>query len=151
MTGGHQAGFSRFGLVFSILLLVAIFGVSACRRQGPAAISGFAFRDHDADGQRDRREPGEPGIVVTAYDVDGRFVVSTTTGVDGTFILGSADATSPIRRGQPYSIEFTGLPADLKPGPRGIDSGTELQFVTGGASNVGFGVLRADQYVPPGR
>lgn len=137
-------------LVFACLFFTAAMGAFGCHRQGPAAISGFVFRDHDADGQRDRREPGEPAIVVSVYDADGRFVISTTTGVDGTFLLGGGPS-SPIRRGETYRLEFGGLPGYLKPGPRGRDSGTELQFVAGGASNIGFGVLRADQYLLPSR
>ncbi len=130
---------------------MVLLSAAACQRDVPTTISGVVFRDHNADGRRDRREPGEPGVVVSAYDAQGQFVISTTTGVDGTFLLGTQGPSSPIRRGRPYSLEFGSLPAYLKPGPRGPDSGTELQFVTGGASDVGFGVLRADQYVPPGR
>ncbi len=117
---------------------------------GHGTISGFVFRDHDADGVRDQREPGEPGVIVSAYDIAGQLVISTTTGVDGSFRLGSNDEASPIRIGEEYRVEFIGLPDYLRPGPSGRDSGTDVQFVRGGAANIGFGVLRADQYLPPG-
>jgi len=108
-------------------------------------ISGFVFRDLNGDGVRDRREPGEPDIVVQVRDAENTLVATTTTGVSGSFVLeGEA-----IVAGQDYVVTFSGWPEHLSPGPYGQDSGTEQQFVVGGATDVGFGLFNPEQYVPP--
>jgi thiol-disulfide isomerase/thioredoxin len=112
-----------------------------------ATITGFVFRDLNADGTRDVREQGEAGITVSAYDTNDNLVASTTTDVNGDYILNAELDRSKIVKGEDYRIEFSGWPEHLAPGPQGKDSGTEMQFVVGGATNVGFGVFNPDQYV----
>ena len=112
-----------------------------------ATITGFAFRALNANGTRDVREQGEAGITVSAYDTDDNLVASTTTDVNGDYVLNAELDRSKIVKDEDYRIEFSGWPEHLTPGPQGKDSGTEMQFVVGGATNVGFGVFNPDQYV----
>ncbi len=114
-----------------------------------ATITGFVFRDLDADGARDRREPGEPGVVVSAYDANNRFICSAITDVNGDYALNSELDPSMIVKGKSYVVMFSGLPPGVLSGPAGPDSGTEVQFAEGGASNVSYGLFNPDQYVPP--
>jgi hypothetical protein len=114
-----------------------------------ATISGFVFRDLNANGVCDPREPGEPGIVVSAYDADNQLVASTATDVNGKYVLNPELDSRKIVEGMSYIVQFTGLPPGVTSGPAGRDSGTELQFAIGGAANVNYGVFNPDQYVAP--
>jgi sugar lactone lactonase YvrE len=112
-----------------------------------ATVTGFVFRDLNANGTWDAREQGEAGITVSAYDADDNLVASTTTDVNGDYVLNAELDRSKIVKDEDYRIEFSGWPEHLAPGPQGKDSGTEMQFVVGGATHVGFGVFNPDQYV----
>ena len=114
-----------------------------------ATIAGFVFRDLNANGIRDSREPGESGIVVSAYDGNNALVVSTTTDLKGDYVLNTALDSARIVKGESYVVIFSGLPDYLVSGPQGKDSGTEVQFVRGGANDVNYGVFNPDQYVAP--
>lgn len=114
-----------------------------------ATISGFVFRDLDADGARDLREPGEPGIVVSVYDAANRFICSTTTDVNGDYALNQELDPTMIVQGESYVVMFSGLAPGITSGPAGEDSGTEMQFAQGGAANVNYGVFNPDQYTAP--
>jgi hypothetical protein len=47
--------------------------------------TGVVFRDYNANGARDAREPGVPGINVSAYDENGFKAASAITGTDGQY------------------------------------------------------------------
>ena len=113
-----------------------------------ATISGLVFRDFDADGTRDARDQGEPGVTVSAYDDAGRLVAQALTDIDGVYALRAAADADAIESGRQYRIVFAGWPEHLAPGPHGVDSGTEIQFVLGGAEDVNCGLFSPDQYVP---
>ena len=142
---------------FLFLLLASLAVLGGCSStptpsviaDRPATISGFVFRDLNSDGVRDSREPGEPGITVSAYDVSDRIIATATTDVNGNYALGAGSSSRPIVHGENYRVVFSGWPAQLSPGPHGKDSGTEQQFVTGGATGVNFGLFSSDQFVPP--
>lgn len=112
-----------------------------------ANINGFVFRDLNADGVRDAREQGEPGITVSAYDAENRQVATAVTDYEGKYVLNAALDRATIAPRQDYRVEFSGWPGQLAPGARGKDSGGETQFVSGGTSNVSFGLSNSDQYV----
>lgn len=114
-----------------------------------ATITGFVFRDLDGDGARDRREPGEPGITVSVYDANNRLICSATTDINGDYAINAELDPAMIVRGESYVVMFSGLPPGIVSGPAGEDSGTEVQFTEGGASNVSYGLFNPDQYVPP--
>ncbi|HMQ55620.1 MAG TPA: SdrD B-like domain-containing protein, partial [Anaerolineae bacterium] len=114
-------------------------------RQESAQITGVVYLDYNADGERSDREPGEAGIIVTAYNVTGTVVASdTTVAPSGAYTLTTIPAGTAVR------IEVTGLPADIQPGPIGPDSSTTVAFVTvGGAGSVevlDLAVVRPSQY-----
>lgn len=114
-----------------------------------ATISGLVFRDLNSDGSRDAREPGEPGVTVSAYDAAQRLVCTATTDVSGRYVLNAGLDPAQIVASQRYEIVFSGWPDPLAPGPHGPDSGTEQQFVTGGTDNASLGLFSPGQYVPP--
>jgi sugar lactone lactonase YvrE len=130
-----------------LALLCSCSAVPSASTPAAATITGFVFRDLNANGVRDAREQGEAGITVSAYDADDNLVASTTTDVNGDYVLNAELDRSKIVKDEDYRIEFSGWPEHLAPGPQGKDSGTEMQFVVGGATHVGFGVFNPDQYV----
>jgi len=113
------------------------------------SISGLVFRDLDSSGTRDLREPGEPDVTVSAYDANNRLVASATTDIEGRYTLNAGLAPDSIVAGEEYLLIFSGWASHLVPGPHGPDSGTEQQFVAGGATDANFGLFNPDQYVPP--
>lgn len=131
----------------SLMLLGGCSPALSAPTPAAATITGLVFRDLNANGTRDVREQGEAGITVSAYDTDDNLVASTTTDVNGDYVLNAELDRSKIVKDKDYRIEFSGWPEHLAPGPQGKDSGTEMQFVVGGATNVGFGVFSPDQYV----
>ncbi len=103
-------------------------------------VSGFVFRDYNANGRQDAREPGVGGITVTAFDPNNVAVASATTSATaatlGQYALAIPGATTKLR------VEFTGLPSYLQPGAFGPQSGTSVQFVdtSGGSATASMGV-----------
>jgi thiol-disulfide isomerase/thioredoxin len=144
----------RARVVGVVVMLLAVGLLGACgslrdRTGDPTTISGSVFRDLNSDGVRDAREPGEPGVIVSAYDVADTLVATTTTDVNGDYVLGGQSQQAAILTGEQYRVVFSGWADHLSPGPHGQDSGTDQQFVEGGTSGVGFGLSNPDQYVPP--
>ncbi len=129
-------------LVWSLVLLVG------CRSTEPATIRGVVFRDLNANGIRDVHDPGQPDIVVSAYDADNNFVISTTTDINGEYILNRELDSTKIIAGESYCVMFENIPPPLSSGPVGPDSGTDIQFVKGGDTNVSYGLFSPEQYVP---
>lgn len=140
-----------FLLLACLLVLPACGGsqpLSSLAPASPATISGVVFRDLNSDGIRDAREPGEPGVTVSAYDAQQRMVCTATSDVSGGYVLNAELDGTKIVAGEAYAVVFSGWPAQLAPGPHGQDSGTEQQFVTGGATGVSLGLFSPGQYVP---
>lgn len=117
------------------------------------AITGLVFHDHNANGFLDTTttvvnngagsiptaiDHGLPGVTITAFDVSGAAVASAVSGPDGTFTL----ATTP---GQ-YRVEFTNFPEGYVPGPQGLTNRTAVQFVSDGATNANFGMVRPTEF-----
>lgn len=132
--------------VFCAVLLTAIaLNHTLVGAAAPLAgsISGTVFRDYNANGSDDGiNEPGIAGVIVRATDEVGN-VVTTTTGIDGTYTTG-------ILPGNRARVEFS-LPPDgslsfLQPGAAG---NTTVQFVditSGPATNVDVGFNNPSQY-----
>lgn len=110
------------------------------------AISGSVYRDLNGNGLREPREQGEPGIQVSAYDAGNRLVATTATDWEGNYVLPPDQSESKLARDEIYRVEFSGWVDPLRPGPRGTESGTEIQFVLGGAHDVHLGLFSPDQY-----
>lgn len=98
-------------------------------------VSGMAFRDYNANGIQDSREPGIGGIDVVASDSNGMPVGSATTLADGSY-----SAALSVGAGSAVRVEFQNAPSFLQPGPAGNDSGTTVIFAQSGDTgiNVGF-------------
>ena len=99
-----------------------------------AAVTGAVYRDYNANGARDAREPGVAGIAVTAYGDSGAAITTATSTADGTYGLGGLPAGAKVR------VEFSGLPAYLKPGASGKGDGSGVRIVTDGATGVNTSV-----------
>ena len=127
-------------------LLPPTAAAAGCTGSG---IEGTAFRDYNANGARDSREPGIGGIVVTATSAGGAST-SCTTAADGTYGI---DPPGGAAGGFPVRVEFT-LPADgslsfLTPGPVGPDSQTTVTFVAAPGSGVDVGFQSPTEYCGP--
>lgn len=99
-----------------------------------AAISGTAFRDYDADGSQDSREPGLTGIQVQAINDAGAILATATTAADGTYSL------TGIAPGTKVRVEFSGQPSYLKQGGNGAGAGSSVMFATEGDAGVDHGL-----------
>jgi SdrD B-like domain len=120
---------SRGALALAVVALVTMPSLAAAG-PGDPPVTGLVFRDYDADGVRDTREPGEPSVVVRAVDAAGASA-SATSGPDGTY---SVDVTS-LGAG-PFRVEFD-IPDTstwLAEGAHGADNGTSVQFVAAGGT-----------------
>lgn len=118
-------------------------------------ITGSAFRDYNANGLFDTTvtpasgvavDTGLVGVTVTAYDANDTVVGSTVvSAANGSYTLTATNAlTSQLR------VEFTTLPAGLRETPvystGGARTGTSVQFVAIGATNVNFGAGVPEDY-----
>ncbi|MEZ4670818.1 MAG: SdrD B-like domain-containing protein [Anaerolineae bacterium] len=125
-------------LILTVTMLLSVQGLTLAA----GTITGIVFRDYNANGIQDAREPGVGNVNILAYDSTGAAV--------GTAISSNAAATL----GQ-YTLNFAGpdtrvrvefaTPAGFQNGAFGTGSGTSVQFVNaGGTAN--YGVNIADDY-----
>ncbi|MGL6073567.1 MAG: SdrD B-like domain-containing protein [Fimbriiglobus sp.] len=125
-------------------------------REVPTGVySGVVFQDYNSNGARDLTtsvtntgggtvsaavDRGVGGVTVTAFNVAGTSVGSTVTLADGTFSF------TPTGAG-PYRFEFSSLPTGFQTGPRGIDSGSTVQFrPDGGSTDLNTGIVIPNDY-----
>ena len=111
------------------------------------SVSGLVFRDYDADGTRDAREPGVGGLTVTAYD-PANAVAATATTSAAAATLGQYTLDLSASAATRFRVEFTGLPTYLESGAAGPQSGTSVQFAdtSGGAATANFSVNNPADY-----
>ena len=103
-------------------------------------ITGKVFEDPNVNGVLDSGEVGSTGATVKAYDSTGALVGTATSGNDGTYTLSvSGAATADVR------VEFS-PPDRWSSSFVGTDNGGDVQFVTVGATNVGFAVQQPGQF-----
>ena len=128
---------------FALLASEEWRAVTVALRPAAAAtgtIGGVVYRDFDADGVRDLREPGLAGITVTAYNSAGTAVATATTDAKGAYRLtGLTDGTT-------VRLEVTGLPAYLRPGPVGTDCRTTVFFTASPAADYNVGAASPPDY-----
>lgn len=103
----------------SLILLTSCMAIS--QSVYAQTVSGLAFRDYNANGIQDSREPGIGGIDVIATDGNGVQVGNAITSADGTY-----SAALSIGAGSAVRVEFQNAPSFLQPGPAGNDSGTTV-------------------------
>ncbi len=115
---------------FSLLLITSVFTEINAQN-----VTGKVFRDFDANGQQTATNPIEPsvaGVTVTAFKADGTPAGTATTAADGTYSIA-------VGTGSQVRIEFSNFPSAYYSGPKGLGSGTSVQFVNGGGTaNLGI-------------
>lgn len=157
------------------LYVLAQLGAPPQTVRAAGVYTGTVFRDYNANGAQDSREPGVGGVRVTFYDssntvpqnngfIDTFAVVCAAAGVPagtdaygrsctgpGTPALGSWSLTpSGTASTGPFRVEFTNVPGYLQPGanPSGLNqSQTTVQFAADGGATVNLGLNDPAQYV----
>ena len=105
----------------------------------PNTINGTVFTDYNDNGMRGSADTGVAGVTVTAYDATNAVVASGTTDASGNYTLSIPDGTQ-------VRVEFSNIPADLRPGAFGRDSGTTVQFTTSPVAGLDLGLSKPDEY-----
>ena len=105
----------------------------------PDTITGTVFTDFNDNGLRNPGDLPVSGVTVTAFDASGAVVDSDVTNAAGGYTLN-------ILNGTQVRIEFTAIPANLRPGAFGRDSGTTVQFVTSPGAGVDLGLTNPFEY-----
>ena len=110
-------------------------------------VTGQAFVDFNDNGVLDTAvtttsaiDRGLAGVSLAAYDATGSPVGTATTATDGSYSINVASASTNDLR-----IEFA-TPAGYQPGFHGTSSGTNVQFVALGATNVNAGFVRPGDF-----
>lgn len=104
------------------------------------AQSGLVYRDFNSNGATDAEDIGLAGVLVRAYRPDGTLSGTAVSGSTGQYTLSPAAAS-----GEAVRVEFV-LPTELAgffPSSYTTlagGSGTSVQFVTGPATNVNYGI-----------
>lgn len=119
-----------------VFYFLPLFVVSLFSQVHAQNVTGKVFRDFDANGRQTSISPIEPavaGVTVKAFNANGMQAGSTATTLsNGTYTI-AVGTTSPLR------IEFSNIPTSYYSGPKGISSGTSIQFVNGGGTaNLGI-------------
>ena len=116
---------------FSLLFTASLFNHSLAQN-----VTGKVFRDFNANGLQSATnpiEPGVPGVTVKVFKANGTQVGGNVlTALDGSYsvIVSSTDQ---------HRVEFSNFPTAFFSGPQGTNSGTSIQFVSGGSSaNLGI-------------
>ncbi len=130
-------------LISFLLMIVSVAGVA----QAAGTVTGLVFRDYNANGVQDANEQGVGGVTITAYGAAGTVVGTATSSAAlatlGTYSISWASADTRVR------LEFSGLPGVAQQGAFGSaadGSGTSVQFVNAGATNVNYGINRPSDY-----
>ncbi len=120
-----------FYLVFFLLLTNQLIG----------QVSGYVFRDLDADGFKDVtatfNEVNVSGITVTAYEADGTTSTLTTDASGAYSFTGLA---------MPVRIEFSNYLIGDYSSFVGSNNSTSVQFYDGATTNANFGINYPDDY-----
>ena len=144
----------RRALIIPLLLLpLIIFSQATPAGAAPGDCIGTVYRDYNGNGQRDLRangatvggttdlatdDPGQAGIIVTAYDDNNAVVGTAITDANGLY-----DLNLSVPAGTPIRVEFTWTEAWLQSAPLGESS---VQFGEVGACDFEFGVMNPADY-----
>ena len=126
-----------------ILLTLRIIFILLLASSGAYAQSGKVFQDFNGNGTLDTGEPGVKGIIISSFTAANSLLATATSDGNGNYTLSPAAAS-----GQPVRIEFE-IPASMnfyQPSTSGKAYGSNIQFVTGNASNINFAVLNPAKY-----
>ena len=116
--------------------------VATCNA-GNNDIGGVIFRDYNANGVQDSREPGygTTGMVVRLFGVATSAPIATASvEADGSYVF-AGHATS-----DPFRLELVGLPDYLEMGAMGGDSESGVRFVSTATCSADFSVNNGGDY-----
>ena len=136
-------------VVWRNLLLLLFALPMALPFAAQAQVSGTAFRDFNGNGTQGIATPnlelGASGVIVTAYLPNGSSVV-TTTDAAGDYSFTAAQIPSGTQVRIEFEIPPTTACNSGSVNYSGASGGTSVQFVSGGASNVNFGISNPAEY-----
>ena len=121
---------------FIILILLSI----SLTPKGHAQVSGYVFRDYNANGTLDSNEKGVLRAVVNAYTAGGQLVGTDT-------VKASSGAYSLPGLTGAHRIEFVNL-VDVWDAPAGPQTRSSVQFVTAPASGLNLGLSTPKDFAP---
>ncbi|MBP6624171.1 MAG: hypothetical protein KA198_03310, partial [Chitinophagaceae bacterium] len=122
-----------------LILLVLFTAFNASHAQ----ISGFAFRDFNADGVKNSNETiGIQGVKVFLYANNGALIDSAVTTSTGQYSFVVAPSSNKLK------IQFDKLsfPLNAKESFFGVNNGTDIQFVTAPNTAVNIGLNLEGDY-----
>ncbi|OIN61017.1 SdrD B-like domain-containing protein [Arsenicibacter rosenii] len=129
-----------------LVILSAFFLYSICIQ----AQSGSVFRDFNNNGIRDKSEGGVAGIAIQSFKTGNVVFGRAVSDAQGAYTLSPAAAAN-----EPVRIEFfipdslkAFFPAAMADGAG--NNGTSVQFATGSATNINFGINRAIDFCEAG-
>lgn len=137
----------RMGRVLTAAALCCALLVHITPARAACTITGTVFRDFNANGFQDGREPGVSGagLVLRAYSAAGGILGQTNVfAADGSYTLNLAGAPDGEVR-----LEFTNLPDYLASGRFGANSLTTVTFTDcsgGGTPTVDLAVSNPSEY-----
>ena len=135
----------------------ARFGIETLEGRVLPSITGVVFQDFNGNGVLQTTatatnagsgtvglavDQGIPGVTVTAYDTNNNVAATSTTAANGTYTLATSAGN--------YRVEFSTIPTGFYDSvlAGAGNSGTEVQFVSDGATNVNLGLIDPQQYSP---
>jgi hypothetical protein len=125
--------FTRAAACLSLLLL----GLTA-----HSQLNGNVYKDFDSNGSRSLpNEIGVRNVLVSAFVGTSTTPVTTRTNTLGQYFF----TVSQIPTGSKVRVEFTDLGISNS-GKKGTNSGSSVQFVTGGSENVDLGLISNEEY-----
>lgn len=89
---------------------------------------GIIFQDYNQNGLHESGEIGLAGVTVTAYNSSNATAATATTDANGWYVL------TGLTNGSQYRLEFSNLPAGVESGATGVNSGSNVQFITASAT-----------------
>lgn len=124
----------------AVVMMVFILFLFAVKTQ--AQLSGAVYKDFDSNGSRTLpNEIGVSNVLVSAYVGASVVPVTTRTDINGNYSFTATD----VPAGSKVRVEFTELGISFS-GKKGAESGSSVQFVTGGSTNVNLGLISSDEF-----
>lgn len=141
-----------FAVVLALASAVPVLQSASSVSAASSSVSGRVYQDFLSNGTFDSAvaagqatDTGVSGITVSAYDSTGARVGTATSGADGTYTLSVTSAAGANLRVE-FEIPSTNPLASFRNSFAGTNSGTSVQFVTAGATNVDYAINVPGEY-----